>query len=65
MMRHQGAKHVNASVTKPCRDDKKSTNERPAFNHVIPALTNERAATLRGDKKLSVLRLAEFYCDPL
>ena len=44
MMRHQGAKHVNASATKPCRDDKKPTNERPEFSHVIQALTNEMPA---------------------
>ena len=44
MMRHQGAKHGNASATKPDRDDKNSTNERPVFSHVMPGLTNEMAA---------------------
>ena len=65
MMRHQEAKHGNASATKPCIHDKKPTNERPVSSHLIQPLTNEMAAVLGEDKKLSVLRLTEFYPDPL
>ena len=60
MMRHQEAKHGNASATKPCIDDKKPTNERPVSSHLIQPLTNEMAAVLGEDKTASFLHLSIF-----
>ena len=43
--------------------DKKQTNERAGSGQVMIILTNDKVDWWRGDKKLSVLRLEEFYCD--